>query len=174
MKMLKRNVILFAGIICLFWGVGLPTAFSETSDAALEKRIEQLEKKLDTYEKEAKPLPKPGNDIMDKVSIGGVVAGAYQHQSIDKTPAGFDDNTGRGAFVFEPEITVALTERDELFVKFGFGAGNALNDGTSPFTYAMWASDLEDDMKNINGRNRDHLLTAWYKHILSGCERLCQ
>jgi len=96
MKMLKRNVILFAGIVCLFWGVGLPAAFSETSDAALEKRIEQLEKKLDTYEKEAASLPKPGNDIMDKVSIGGVVAGAYQHQSIDKTPAGFDDNTGRG------------------------------------------------------------------------------
>ncbi|MFX0199560.1 MAG: carbohydrate porin, partial [Candidatus Hodarchaeota archaeon] len=27
-----------------------------------------------------------------------------------------------------------------------------------------YADDLEDDLKNINGRNRDYLLEAWYKH----------
>ena len=164
-KVVKRSLILFVGIVCLSLGIGLPAAFSETSNEALAKRIEQLEKKLDTYGKEATPLHKQGNDILDKVSMGGVVAGAYQHQNVDNAPAGFDDDTGRGAFVFEPEISFALMESDEIFVKFGFGAGNALNDGTSPFTYAPWASDLEDDMKNINNRDRDYLLTTWYKHI---------
>jgi porin len=33
-----------------------------------------------------------------------------------------------------------------------------------PFFLAPWAADLEDDVKDINGRNRDYLLQAWYKH----------
>jgi len=99
---------------------------------------------------------------MDKLSMGGVGAGAYQYQGLDKVPD-FDD-TGRGAFVLQPEITFTLTDRDEFFAKFGFAAGDAFNDGTSPFALAPWAADLEADVKNINGRDRDYLLTAWYKH----------
>ena len=37
--------------------------------------------------------------------------------------------------------------------------------GESPFVLAPWAADLEEDCKDINGRNRDYLLTAWYMHI---------
>jgi porin len=50
-----------------------------------------------------------------------------------------------------------------FFIKFGFAAGNGL-DEISPFVIAPWAADLEDDVKDINSRNRDYLLTAWYKH----------
>lgn len=42
-----------------------------------------------------------------------------------------------------------------------------MNDGTSPFYLAPWAASLEHDVKDINGRNRDYLLTAWYKHIFN-------
>ena len=45
----------------------------------------------------------------------------------------------------------------------GFAVGNGLN-RVSPFALATWGGDLEDDVKDINGRNRDYLLTAWYKH----------
>jgi hypothetical protein len=101
-------------------------------------------------------------DLTDKVSFNGVLAGIYQHQAINDI-AGFKD-TGRGAMVFQPEVHVALTPEDEIQAKFGFAAGNALNDGTAPFHLASWAADLEADAKDINGRERDYLLTAWYKH----------
>ena len=99
-----------------------------------------------------------GYDITDKFSIGGVLAGAYQYQSGDDI-----DDKGRGALPFQPEFSFRPTERDEVFAKFGFAAGNGLND-TTEFNLAPWAADLEDDVKNINGRNRDYLLTVWYKH----------
>jgi porin len=52
---------------------------------------------------------------------------------------------------------------DEIFFLFGFAAGNGLP-GVTPFILAPWAAGLEDDVKDINGRNRDYLLTAWYNH----------
>jgi len=97
-------------------------------------------------------------DITDKFSIGGVLSGAYQYQSVDG-----DDNKGRGAVPFQPEISFRPTEKDEIFAKFGFAAGNGLNN-TTEFNLAPWAADLEDDVEDINGRNRDYLLTVWYKH----------
>jgi hypothetical protein len=97
-------------------------------------------------------------DITDKFSIGGVLSGAYQYQGVDG-----DDNKGRGAIPFQPEFSFRPTEQDEIFTGFGFGAGNGLN-GVTDFNLAPWAADLEDDVKDINGRNRDYLLTVWYKH----------
>jgi porin len=104
-----------------------------------------------------------GYDITDKFSVGGVLSGAYQYQTIDDKPPGISD-TGRGAIPFQPEFSFRPGDQHELFAAFGFAAGNALNDGTSPFVIAPWAADLEDDVKDINGRNRDYLLQAWYKY----------
>lgn len=144
---------------------GLENALGQTSHDALEKRIEVMEEHVVNIETTRDHEPS-GPKVLDKISLGGVVAGAYQYQSVD-APPGFDD-TGRGAFVFQPEIGFALTDTDEIFTKFGFAAGNALNDATvSPFIFAPWAADLEDDVKNINGRNRDYLLSAWYKHTFT-------
>jgi hypothetical protein len=100
-------------------------------------------------------------EVTDKLSIGGILAGAYQYQSVSSAP-GFDDR-GRGALVFQPEVHFAPTENDEISAKLGVGTGNGLNE-LSPFLSSPWAADMEDDVKNINGRNRDYLLTAWYKH----------
>ena len=97
-------------------------------------------------------------DITEKFSIGGVLAGAYQHQTGDDI-----DDKGRGAIPFQPGLSLRPTENDEVFAKFGFAAGNGLN-GATEFNLAPWAADLEDDVKDINGRNRDYLLTVWYKH----------
>jgi hypothetical protein len=103
-------------------------------------------------------------DITDKFSIGGIIAGAYQYQWVDG-----DDNHGRGALPFQPEFSLRPNPKNELFAKFGFAAGNGLN-GVTDFNLDPWAADLEDDVKNINGRNRDYLLTAWYKHTLGFSE----
>lgn len=104
----------------------------------------------------------------DKLSIGGIIAGEWQYQSIRDAP-GFDSE-GRCAVAFQPEIDFTPTESDELFAKFGFGAGNGLAGGKSPFMLATWAADVQDDYKDINGRNRDYLLTAWYKHTFEFSE----
>ena len=107
-----------------------------------------------------------GYEINDKLSIGGIIAGIGQYQSISDAP-GFE-NEGRGLILFEPEISFTPTDNDELFAKFGFGAGNGLDgEGRSPFMIAPWGGNVQDDYKDINGRNRDYLLTAWYKHTFS-------
>jgi hypothetical protein len=97
-------------------------------------------------------------EIDDKLSIGGILAGAYQYQAVDN-----DEDKGRGAVPFQAEISYTPDENNEFFAKFGFAAGNGLNDQTR-FTLAPWAADLEDEVKDINGRNRDYLLTVWYEY----------
>jgi len=102
-------------------------------------------------------------EINDMFSIGGVVAGIYQYESLSDAP-GYD-SLGRGLLAIQPEVSFSPTEQDELFVKFGFGAGNGfMEEGKSPFILATWGGDTQDGVKDINGRGRDYLLTAWYKH----------
>ena len=70
-----------------------------------------------------------------------------------------------GPWFFNRRLVLPPTGSDALFAKFGFGAGNGLmEEGVSPFILAPWAADVQDDYKDINARNRDYLLTAWYKH----------
>ena len=110
-----------------------------------------------------------GYEINDKLSIGGIIAGEWQYQDLSDIE-GFESE-GRGALVFQPEISFTPTDSDEVFAKFGFGAGNGLmEEGQSPFFLAPWAADVQDDYKDINGRNRDYLLTAWYKHTFTFSE----
>ncbi|ETX07612.1 MAG: porin [Candidatus Entotheonella gemina] len=100
-------------------------------------------------------------DLTEKLSLGGVLAGIYQYQILDEDSG---DDEGGGAVVFQPELSFRPTDRDEVFVKLGFAAGNGINDQT-PFAIAPWAADLEDDVQDLNGRNRDYLFEAWYQHV---------
>lgn len=102
-------------------------------------------------------------DVTDKLSINGVLSGAGQCQFVSDTEA---DDKCRGAISFQPDLSFRPTETDEFFTKCGFAVDNALND-QPPFNVAPWAADLEDDVEDINGRNRDYLLTAWYKHTFT-------
>ncbi len=106
-------------------------------------------------------------DINDKLSIGGLFAGAYQCQEVSGLED--SDNICRGALPFQPELIYNPTDQDQLFVKFGFAAGNGLNEN-SPFVLAPWGADLEADVKDINGRNRSYLLEAWYAHTFKLAE----
>jgi len=109
----------------------------------------------------ALPVGVRAYDINDQLSVGGILAGAYQYQDLSGDRGA--DDSGRGAVVFQPKIRFTPTENDEIFAKLGFAAGNGLNE-ISPFVVTPWAADLEDDVREINGRTRDYLLTAWYKH----------
>ncbi len=111
-------------------------------------------------------IPVQAYDVTDKFSVGGVLSGAGQCQYL-QDDAGADDQC-KGAVPIQPEISLRPTDNDEFFLKFGFAVGNGLNSNEnrnrSPFVLATWSADLEDDVEDINGRNRDYLLTAWYKH----------
>ncbi len=109
-------------------------------------------------------------DITDKFSVGGVAPGNYQHLQGDEDSAGEDVDDGpKVSVVFQPEMSFRPYEGGEFFAKFGFAANNGLN-VKSPFVLATWAADLEDDVEDINGRNRDYLLTAWASHTFEFSE----
>ena len=103
-------------------------------------------------------------DVTEKLAINGVLAGAYQYQWADG-----DEDRGRGAVPIQLEVDFQLSEQDEVNALFGFAADNGLN-GVTAFSLSPWAADLEDDVKEINGRNRDYLLCAWYKHTFQFSE----
>lgn len=94
------------------------------------------------------------HDIPVKYYIGGILAGAYQYQWVDG-----DENKGRSTLSFQPEFSFQPTAKGDIFAKFGLAAGNGLNDDTK-FNLRPWVAHLEDEVKNINSRNRDYLLTA--------------
>lgn len=106
-------------------------------------------------------------DVNNKLSIGGVLATTVQCQELSDAP-GFS-NTCETSAPFQPELSFRPTEADEVFFKLGFTTGEGIN-GNSPFVIAPWAADMEGDVKNINGRNRDTLLNAWYKHTFQSAD----
>ncbi len=108
-------------------------------------------------------------DVNDKLEINALLAGAYQCQEVSGLEGSDSDNLCRGALAFQPELVFNPTGQDQLFAKFGFGAGNGLNE-KSPFVLSPWAADLEDDVKDINGRDRSYLLEAWYAHTFKLAE----
>lgn len=102
-------------------------------------------------------------EVTDKFSISGMLTAAYQCQNTRGETAA--DDLCRGAMPIQPEMSFRPHPADEFFFKWGFAAGNGLNE-QSPFIAPTWAADAEADVIAINGRQRDNLLNAWYKHTV--------
>ncbi|MBU1055645.1 MAG: carbohydrate porin [Proteobacteria bacterium] len=125
----------------------------------IKQRLAELEKITETNKSnESAEIGR----ISDKIALNGIIAGAYQYESAKDRPGAKD--FGRGAVPIQLELSIKPTKNDDVFLKFGFGAGNGLNTDDHSFALAPWAASLEDDVRDINGRNRDYLLAAWYKH----------
>ncbi|MCG6985230.1 MAG: carbohydrate porin [Thiocapsa sp.] len=126
-------------------------------------------------------------DVNDKLSIGGILAAVGQCQEVsarlppetDGEPPGdsvgpplLDDSMDafgsecRGGMPFQLAVDYHPDGANELFLRLGFAVDNGLS-SVSPWALVPWAADLEDDVEDINGRGRDYLLAAWYKHTLS-------
>jgi porin len=99
-------------------------------------------------------------EFNDEWSAGGVIAAAAQCQQLSGDAAG---SVCRGAVPLQPEFSFHPDGSNEFAAKLGFAAGNALGP-VSPFSVPVWAADLEDDVRHVNGSGRSHLLTAWYRH----------
>lgn len=110
------------------------------------------------------PVPVPAYDVSEEFSLEATLTGVYQYADFGKGTAPKD--TGRGVMVLDAGANYHPTDSDEFNLAVSFAVGHGLN-GVEAFTLAPFADDLEDDVENINGRNRDYLLEAWYKHTFS-------
>jgi len=99
-------------------------------------------------------------DVNENLSLGLTLAAVGQCQEVSGADA---PDTCRGAVPVQLEAAFRPGEGHQLGLVLGFAAGSALNPA-SPFVLAPWAADLEDDVKDLNGRNRDYLLGAWYRY----------
>lgn len=97
----------------------------------------------------------------DESSNGGVAMADPARGAGDSMDA--FGNECRGGLPLQLEVSFHPDDNNEFFFKFGFAAGNGLNE-VSPWALAPWAADLEEVVKDINGRGRSYLLTAWYEH----------
>jgi hypothetical protein len=104
--------------------------------------------------------PAGAYDVNEKLTIDGTLTGVYQFGDYEVKRM---ENKDGGTVVLDLGINFHPTDTDEFQVMLSFAAGNGLNKN-DPFSLIPFADDLEDDLKNINGRNRDYLLLAWYKH----------
>jgi hypothetical protein len=102
-------------------------------------------------------------DVNEKLTLEGTLTGVYQYGTFNSEGT---KDTGRGSGVLDLGINFHPTGKDEFYMLLSYAAGNALNT-VAPFSLVPYADDLEADLKNINGRNRDYLLEAWYKHTFS-------
>ena len=98
-------------------------------------------------------------EVIENVSLDGLAASALQCQLVSEP----DTDACRLPAVFRPGLVWTPTTAGAVHVKLGFAAGNGLNP-VSPFVLQPWAADLEDGLKDINGRGWSHLLTAYYEH----------
>jgi hypothetical protein len=105
-------------------------------------------------------------DLNEKFAVEGTMTGVYQYGDFDVEGV---DNADKGAVALDLGVNFHPTESDEFQVTLSFAAGNGLN-SANPFSLTPYADDLEDDLKDINGRNRDYLLEAWYKHTFAFSE----
>lgn len=117
-------------------------------------------------------LPAQAYDLNDNLVVGGVLAAVGQCQRVS---ARLPDGSGgladsgdecRGAMPFQLEVSLRPDEHNEFFLKLSFAVDNGLS-AVSPWTLAPWAADLEHDVQDVNGRGREYLLAAWYKHTFT-------
>lgn len=102
--------------------------------------------------------------VTEALSVGGVLAASFQQQLLAGSAS--SEDALRGGLSLQPEISLRPTADDELILKFGLAEGNGLNP-VSPFVLTPWSVDLASDVRDINGRSRDYLLTALYRHTAS-------
>ncbi len=104
-----------------------------------------------------------GVELNKNLSLDISITSVYQEAKFFKDLSG---SVGKGSIATDIGLNFHPTDEDQAQLTFSFAAGNALNPTFEDkgFTLVPYADDLENDLKNINGRNRDYLLEAWYQH----------
>ena len=105
-------------------------------------------------------------DINNSTGLDVSITSVFQEANFFKDLSG---SQGKGSTAVDIGINFHPTDEDEAQITLSFAAGNGLKQtfANKGFSLMPNADDLEDDLKNINGRNRDYLLEAWYKHTFT-------
>ena len=121
-------------------------------------------------------FPSQAADMSDELSADSFTLGASQCQffnaSLVAERAGGDvsvnsrDNECVHASPLQVALNYQADDTNEFFVVLGFATGNGL-EARAPWILSPFAADLEDDVKDINGRGRDYLLVMAYKHTFT-------
>lgn len=111
------------------------------------------------------PLSLFALEVNKNLSIDVSLTGVYQYTDFSSDISG---DVGKGSLATDIGLNFHPTNIDQIQLTFSFADGNGLKKTFSNkgFLFMPNADDLEDDLKNINGRNRDYLLEAWYQHTL--------
>jgi porin len=102
-----------------------------------------------------------GEDFrVDLIATGVYQLGDYE-DAVDT-----DDNPlhqeAKGTVAVDGAVEYTPSDRDTFYSLLSWARGNGLK-GLGGVSLDVNSDDLEDDVKNINGRNRDYLLEAWYR-----------
>ena len=118
--------------------------------------------------------PASAIELTDKVTLGATFTGVHQYGDYDDA---FDDSgdpigeQDKGTLAVDIKGEFRPTPNDSLYAVVSFAKGNGLK-GLGGLSVAVNADDLEDDVKDINGRGRDYLLEAYYEHTFEFDETL--
>ena len=104
-------------------------------------------------------------EINKNLSVDLTLTAVYQQVDFSKNATG---NSGKGSIATDIGLNFHPTENDEFQLTLSFAGGNGLKKDFDRKGFSLMpnADDLEDDLKDINGRNRDYLLEVWYKQTL--------
>jgi porin len=101
------------------------------------------------------------HDFTDWFSVDATAAAIAMHQRVSGDPG--TAGASRVTAPLQLEFSVHPNECNEFFSKVAFADGEGLA-GTGTWSLAPWGGDHESDVKDVNGRGRDFLLTAWYRY----------
>ncbi len=113
-------------------------------------------------------LPAHGVEINGHTYVGLAARTLLQHgiyhNAFHDSGRAIPDSS-RGAVMTDLTLGLHPTPDDAVWVWLRWARGHALND-TGGLVLPPYGGDLEDDVKGINGRGRDYLLEAWYRHTV--------
>jgi hypothetical protein len=105
-------------------------------------------------------------DDSSSLSVDFAVRGIAQHGNYSNAfndDQSKIDNRTQGATIADLDISYQPGRDDQFFVQVRYANGNGLNN-TGGLSFAPYGGDLEDQVIDIGGRDRDYLREAWYRH----------
>jgi porin len=90
-----------------------------------------------------------------------VQRGIYQHAVSDAGES--ISNRTRAAAIVDVGFDYRPSARNQFRTLLRWADGNALNN-TPGLVLSPYGGDVEDDVRNINGHERDYVLEAWFRH----------
>lgn len=99
-----------------------------------------------------------------EATLTSVYQYGYYNDATDENVEAISDR-GRGSFALDLQGEFRPGVQDTIYALASFARGNGLKN-TGGVSLATNADDLEDDVENINGTDRDYLLEAWYRRQL--------